>query len=133
MRGAFDYQIINYARIFYEAPINLARGNILNSAYNDVFGKRPLNDLQDYKFVSYYIENGDYWKIDNVTLGYNFDTKGTFIKQLRLFASVQNFLVITKYSGIDPEVSIGGLAPGADDRDRYPSTRSFAFGVNINF
>jgi TonB-linked SusC/RagA family outer membrane protein len=133
MRGAFDFEIINYARLFYEAPVNLARGNILRSTYRNAYGRRPLNDLADYKFVSYYVEKGDYLKIDNVTIGYNFTPPGSFVKQLRVFLSGQNLFVITKYSGIDPEVNISGLAPGADDRDRYPSTRSFAAGVNLNF
>ena len=134
MRGAFDYQIMNESRIFYETPANLSRGNILTAAYHDVFGKRPLNDFQDYKMLSYYIENGDYWKIDNVTLGYNFNIKeSSFIKQLRLYASGLNLLVITGYKGIDPEVNINGLAPGVDYRDRYPATRSYSFGVNLIF
>lgn len=134
MRGAFDYQIMNEGRIFYETPANLARGNILASSYDNVFGKRPLYDMEDYKMLSYYIEKGDYWKIDNVTIGYNLNPKGTSLfKQVRIFASGLNLLVITGYKGIDPEVNISGLAPGVDYRDRYPATRSFALGVNINF
>jgi TonB-dependent starch-binding outer membrane protein SusC len=134
MRGAFGYQIMNESRIFYETPSNLSRGNILNSALDNVYGKRPLNDFEDYKMLSYYIEDGDYWKIDNVTLGYNINLKSSsFLKQIRVFASGLNLLVITGYKGIDPEVNINGLAPGVDYRDRYPATRSFALGVNINF
>jgi len=134
MRGAFDYQIMNESRIFYETPANLARGNILSSAYHDVYGKRPLYDMEDYKMLSYYVEEGDYWKIDNVTIGYNINPKGTsLVKQIRVFASGLNLIVITGYKGIDPEVNINGLAPGVDFRDRYPATRSFAVGVNINF
>jgi TonB-linked SusC/RagA family outer membrane protein len=134
MRGAFGYQIMNEGRIFYETPANLARGNILASSYDNIYGKRPLYDLEDYKMLSYYIENGDYWKIDNVTLGYNLNPKGTsLVKQVRIFASGLNLLVITGYKGIDPEVNISGLAPGVDYRDRYPATRTFALGVNINF
>jgi TonB-linked SusC/RagA family outer membrane protein len=134
MRGAFGYQIMNESRIFYETPVNLSRGNILSSAYHNVYGKRPLNDMEDYKMLSYYIENGDFWKIDNVTLGYNIIPKrSSFIDQVRIFASGLNLLVITGYKGIDPEVNINGLAPGVDYRDRYPATRTFALGVNINF
>jgi len=134
MRGAFDYQIMNESRIFYETPANLSRGNILKSAYHNVYGKRPLYDMEDYKMLSYYIENGDFWKIDNVTLGYNVVFKSSsLIKEMRLYASGLNMLVITGYKGIDPEVNISGLAPGVDYRDRYPATRSFALGVNINF
>ena len=83
--------------------------------------------------LSYYIEDGDYWKIDNVTISYSFSPKGSTVKQIRVFASGLNLLVITGYKGIDPEVNISGLYPGIDNRDRYPSTRSFALGVNVNF
>lgn len=57
------------------------------------------------QFNSYYVEDGDYWKIDNIVLGYNFKKdfiKG--IKGMRLYFSVQNALTITGYKGLDPEV-----------------------------
>ncbi|MDQ9821763.1 hypothetical protein RFZ44_00005, partial [Acinetobacter sp. 163] len=68
----------------------------------------------------YYVENGDYWKIDNITLGYSFSKINKWIKALRLYASVNNAITITGYKGIDPEVSTSGLAPSYDNRDSYP-------------
>ena len=133
MRGAFKFQIINYARIFMESPVNLGRGNALSTVYHDVFGKRPLNDMADFQYLSYYVEDGDYWKIDNITIGYNLNIMNTFIKRLRVYASCLNLMTFTGYSGIDPEVNIIGLAPGADFRDRYPSSRTFTLGANITF
>ncbi|MDR0961216.1 MAG: TonB-dependent receptor [Mediterranea sp.] len=132
MRGAFGYQILNVARMFYE---NLSRQdwNRLQSAYDPIFGKAQLNSLCAEEYNSYYIEDGDYWKIDNITLGYNFRQLGKYIKGLRLYVTGQNLLTITGYKGTDPEVNIGGLSPGFDDRDQYPSVRSFTFGLNINF
>lgn len=58
---------------------------------------------------------------------------GKYIKSLRIYGSVLNALTITGYKGIDPEVSTDGLTPGYDTRDRYPSVRSFTFGVNVKF
>ncbi|MGI6573455.1 MAG: SusC/RagA family TonB-linked outer membrane protein [Fermentimonas sp.] len=133
MRGAFGYQIINYARIWLEAPINLARGNIMKSAYHNVFNKRPLNDQEDFSYNSYYVENGDYWKIDNVSLGYNFKLTDSFFDKIRIYISGLNLLTITNYKGIDPEVNVIGLAPGADSRSRYPSSRTFTLGASILF
>src|SRR5690625_3283921 len=75
MRGAFGFQIMNMPRMFYEPPINLARGNVLRSAFDDVFGERILSLEQELQYVSYYIEDGDYWKISNITLGYNLDVE----------------------------------------------------------
>jgi len=132
MRGAFDFQIINSARMFYE---NLSRSdwNRLKSAYKPVFGKVRLNSLCSEEFNSYYVENGDYWKIDNITLGYNFKQLGKYIKSLRLYFSSQNVLTITSYDGTDPEVSVSGLNPGYDNRDQYPHVRSYTVGASITF
>ena len=128
MRGAFGFQIMNGMRMFYE---NRSRQdwNRLRSAYDKVFGKAVLNTLCSEEFNSYYVENGDYWKIDNITLGYSFSK----IKTLRLYASVNNAITITGYKGIDPEVSTSGLAPSYDNRDSYPHTRAFTFGMNVTF
>ncbi len=132
MRGAFGFQIMNGMRMFYE---NRSRQdwNRLRSAYDKVFGKAVLNTLCSEEFNSYYVENGDYWKIDNNTLGYSFSKINKWIKTLRLYASVNNAITITGYKGIDPEVSTSGLAPSYDNRDSYPHTRAFTFGMNVTF
>ena len=132
MRGAFGFQIMNGMRMFYE---NRSRQdwNRLRSAYDKVFGKAVLNTLCSEEFNSYYVENGDYWKIDNITLGYSFSKINKWIKTLRLYASVNNAITITGYKGIDPEVSTSGLAPSFDNRDSYPHTRAFTFGMNVTF
>lgn len=132
MRGAFGFQIMNGMRMFYE---NRSRQdwNRLRSAYDKVFGKAVLNTLCSEEFNSYYVENGDYWKIDNITLGYSFSKINKWIKTLHLYASVNNAITITGYKGIDPEVSTSGLAPSYDNRDSYPHTRAFTFGMNVTF
>lgn len=132
MRGAFGFQIMNGMRMFYE---NRSRQdwNRLRSAYDKVFGKAVLNTLCSEEFNSYYVENGDYWKIDNITLGYSFSKINKWIKTLRLYASVNNAITITGYKGIDPEVSTSGLAPSYDNRDSYPHTRAFTFGMKVTF
>ena len=130
MRGAFGYQILNFSRMFYENPT--IGYNTLNSAYNKVYGKAVLSDVQ--RFVSYYVEDGDYWKIDNATLGYTFKLiNKNIVKNLRVYASGINLLTITGYKGIDPEVRQTGMDPGNDERDKYPTTRTFTFGVNVTF
>ena len=134
MRGAFGFQILNMARLQYEAPVMLSRGNLFKGAYDKIYGKVPLADNQELDYLSYYIENGDYWKIDYLTLGYNFVFKNNpWIKRARVYGSVSNLAVFTGYTGIDPEVSITGLDPGTDNKNRYPSARTFAFGATFNF
>lgn len=84
-----------------------------------------------------YIEDGDYFRISNVTLGYDFTRlfKSKYISQLRLYASVQNLFTFTNYSGMDPEIGYGG---GDDwtsgiDLGYYPGARTYMFGVNLKF
>ena len=133
MRGAFGFQIINGGRMNYENVKNSRFENRLKSVNDLVFGKHTLSPEVEPEFNSYYVEDGDYWKIDNITLGYSFGQVGKYIKSLRIYGSVLNALTITGYKGIDPEVSTDGLTPGYDTRDRYPSVRSITFGVNVKF
>lgn len=131
LTGAFDFQILNFQRMFYENPtINY---NMLTSAFDNVYGKTPLNYSQT--FVSYYIEDGDYLKVDNITLGYNVRlTNLKYIKALRFYTSGANLGYITGYKGLDPEITRNDvLSSGNDSRDKYPSIRTFTFGINATF
>lgn len=133
MRGAFNFDIINEARMYYENSKNSRLENRLKSVNNKIFGKTMLSKEVDPEFNSYYVEKGDYWKIDNVTLGYTLKNVGKYIKSIRLYGSILNALTITGYDGVDPEVTASGLNPGYDSRDQYPSIRSFTFGVGFKF
>ncbi|MGV3765067.1 MAG: SusC/RagA family TonB-linked outer membrane protein [Chitinophagaceae bacterium] len=133
MRGAFGFQILNFQRMYYENT-NIQQYNRLKSAYDPVFGKEVLSKDMPLEFNSYYVEDGDFWKVDNITLGYNFrKMDGSFIKSARIYVSTLNSLLFTGYKGIDPEVNRLGLSPGNDDRDKYPTTRTYTLGVNLNF
>lgn len=132
MRGAFGFQILNFQRMYYENT-GRTQYNQLNSAYDKVFGKAVLDKNVPLQYNSYYIENGDFWKLDNVTFGYGIGSIGSVVKNARVYVAMLNSLVITGYKGIDPEVNRIGLTPGNDDRDKYPSARTFSFGVNVTF
>ena len=132
LRGAFGYQILNFQRMYYENPT--ISYNTLDSAYDKVYGKAVLSDVQ--RFVSHYIEDGDYIKLDNVTLGYTLPKDAVkFAQRLRIYASAMNLATFTNYKGIDPEVDITRepLAPGNDNRDQYPTNRTFSVGINLTF
>ncbi len=133
MRGAFGFQILNSPRMFYEVPVMLTRGNLLSNAYDKIYGKHVLADNQELQYVSYYIENGNYWKIDNITLGYNVPIKSKSIKRIRVYGSASNIKTFTGYKGIDPEVNILGMAPGMDDKYRYPATTTYTLGAFFTF
>lgn len=128
LRGALDYQILNFSRMFYENPT--VSYNVLDTAFDKVYGKAVLNDVQ--RYVSHYVEDGDFLKIDNVTLGYTLPKDALkFTNSFRIYLSGLNLATFTKYKGIDPEVNRNGLAPGNDERDKYPSTRTFTLGINF--
>lgn len=146
-RGAFKFQVANFQRMMYENP-TFSQYNLLKTAFDPVFGKALLKS--PHELNSHYIEDGDYWKIDNITLGYNFPTTNIkFIKSARIYLSSFNTFIITNYKGIDPEVSLvteggasqggininsgAGLSPGIDQRDKYPTMRTFTVGVNVTF
>lgn len=83
------------------------------------------------------IEDGSYLRLKTVQLGYNFSPKTLRflkIKAARIYASAQNLLTWTNYSGVDPEVSIFNsvLTPGVD-YSAYPRPRTYMFGINITF
>jgi TonB-linked SusC/RagA family outer membrane protein len=133
MRGSFKFQIINSQRMYYENT-GYQQYNRLRSAYDKVFGKAVLNADLPLEFNSYYVEDGDFWKIDNIVLGYNIPSIGIkYIRSARVYVATRNTFMITGYKGIDPEVTWTGLAPGIDGREKYPTTRTFTFGLNVNF
>lgn len=134
IRGAFGHQLLNMQRLYYENPVNKAY-NVLKTAYDPVYGRQLNNDLV---YVSHYIEDADYVKIDNVTLGYTFKPNLIpGVNNLRVYVSGLNLVTFTNYKGIDPEaVSYSGeftFAPGMDHRDKYPTTRTYTVGLNVSF
>ena len=142
MRGAFGFQILNMQKLFYGTSYSSFQYNVLKCAYdmhdaiNSITGEKTgtqarISDVQ--RAVSYYVENGDYWKIDNVTLGYNLKLNNDYVKRVRVYGTVHNLATITGYSGLDPEVPAIGYTAGTDERDKYPTIRSFTFGVNVTF
>lgn len=131
LRGAFDFQILNTPRMFMENP-TAVENTVLESAYDEVYGKYTLTYPLSY--TSYYVEEGDYVKIDNVTLGYTLDVETLqFVSNARLYISGRNLYTFTGYKGLDPEVSASGMTPGIEPRNNYSTTRTFTVGVNLTF
>ncbi|MFB9109746.1 SusC/RagA family TonB-linked outer membrane protein [Flavobacterium gyeonganense] len=127
-RGVFGNKIFNATKADLFRPSTAMTTNILADAANE-----SPNDLNAYKYSSRFIEDGSYIRLDNMTLGYNFGKVSKFIQNVRVYQTINNLFVITKYSGIDPEVEQGGTAPGVDSNNFYPKTRTFMFGLNVIF
>ncbi|MGN1254788.1 MAG: SusC/RagA family TonB-linked outer membrane protein [Prevotella sp.] len=131
--GQFGFKIINQQRAFYEN--NAHAYNKLKSANDAIGGIRPLSGAQSQVVTSWYIEDGDYFKLSTLELGYTWRPKANrYIKSLRAYGTVYNVFTITKYKGMDPELgSDNFFYAGVDDRDKYPTVRTFTFGVNVTF
>lgn len=127
-RGVFGNKIFNATRADLFRPSTAMSNNILVDAANE-----SPNDINAYKYSTRFIEDGSYIRLDNMTLGYDFGKVGRYIKKIRIYETVNNLFVITKYSGIDPEVEQGGTAPGVDSNNFYPKTTTFLFGMNVVF
>jgi iron complex outermembrane receptor protein len=135
LRGSFGHDIINTERAFFENPGVAALYNVVKTKYYNP----NLSDAQI--FSSLYVEKGDFVKLDNATLGYNFTlgkkTTAAGVRTFRAFFTAHNLFTITGYTGADPEVrysdNLNGniLAPGIDRRATWVLTRSFTFGVNL--
>lgn len=134
LTGQFGFKILNEPRAYYEN--NSIAYNRLKSVQNAPYdGQYTLSTAQKQTFVSYYLENGDFLKMTNLTLGYNIPLKSNkYVKAIRAYVSADNLFCITGYDGLDPEMSNGDIwSIGIDWRDKYPSTRSFTFGMNVSF
>jgi iron complex outermembrane receptor protein len=127
-RGVFGNKIMNVTRADLFRPATATINNIPVEVASE-----SVNDFNSYRYSSRFVESGNYVRLDNATLGYNFKNLGQDIKRLRLYVSVNNLFIITKYKGIDPEINQGGTAPGVDARNFYPKTRTFMVGVNASF
>lgn len=128
VRGVFGNKIMNATRADLFRPSTAMSTNILVDAADE----KPVDAIA-YTYSSRFIESGNYVRFDNATLGYNFKKLSNAIKSLRVYLSANNLFVITKFTGIDPEVNQGGIAPGIDYNNFYPKTRTVMLGVNVAF
>lgn len=84
-----------------------------------------------------FLQKGDFVRLQNVTLGYNWTLKDKMISSLRFYINGQNLFVITQYDGQDPEVStnkqINGVPSAGIDYTAYPRARTFTMGLNVRF
>ncbi|MGM9802606.1 MAG: SusC/RagA family TonB-linked outer membrane protein [Muribaculaceae bacterium] len=90
----------------------------------------------NYEFSDLFLQDGDYLRISNITVGYDFASllRQRWLSQARLYVQVQNLYTFTHYDGMDPEVGFGfySWASGMD-LGSYPRSRTFLVGVNVKF
>ena len=134
----FDYRKFDLSASSRASIGNYVYNQVLaGSSYDQMFQigywKNFPRYLSDTKFVKrqftsdYFVENGSFFKLDNVSAGYTFDNIVNNKMNARISFTVQNAVTVTKYKGLDPEVS-GGV-----DNNRYPRPRIFMLGVSLTY
>ncbi len=139
-RGVFGHQIVNSMRGFYEVPGAITSYNLVKSA-RDLKNPDSGTYLEGAlgKVSSLHVENGDYFKLENLSIGYNFNmSNSNAFNRIRVFFAGNNLFVLTNYKGPEPEVRYsdpqgGVLAPGIDRRETWYLARSLSLGVNLSF
>lgn len=141
-QGVFGHQLVNTFRLFYETPNQISSYNVLDSAYDWVNRGSESRTLRESpQFSDVYVENGDFVKLQNATIGYTFPfSQLENIRRLRVYASVNNAFTITNYKGINPEPRYvdsanndDALAPGIERRNQWFTSRTFTLGINFDF
>ena len=128
-RGVVGNKILNLTRWAY-GPRASAADNIF---MKDVSKTNTVLSNKE-QFSDYYLEDGSYVKLDNITVGYTFKLKEkSLIDHLRVYVTGQNLATLTAYSGQDPEVNTTSVwSAGIDYCDFYPTVATVLFGVNIS-
>ncbi|MGI6233447.1 MAG: SusC/RagA family TonB-linked outer membrane protein [Prevotella sp.] len=129
-RGAFGFDIFNMRK--YGMGLQLCgTDNVLRSAYLDDKDVKTGGGV----ISSFFLEKGDYFKLDNVTLGYTFKPeKRKLLESLRVYIAAKNLFTLTGYSGNDPSiVNQTGITPGVDVNSAYPTATQISLGLTIRF
>ncbi len=123
-----------------------ARGDFRDNIETDVANNRwtpnntntniPRANTNELPASTYFLEKGDFFRINNLTLGYTLGSNilsRVKMQSVRIYVTAQNVATFTKYSGFTPEISNGGTLAAGIESAIYPTTRTFAFGVNVGF
>lgn len=136
VRGSFGHELYNSYRGFYE---NQDSGS---NTWNSVVTDKTPTIVSTPTFSDLYIEDASFIRLDNLELGYNFDTNIDWMSNLRVYFAAQNLFTITNYTGIDPEVRYtdsengngftSALSPGLERRGTYFTTTTYTLGLSLN-
>lgn len=127
LRASVGGDVLNKYRLYYENINMIGLKNILQSQLDQPeFTGNAM-------YSSKYIEDATFLKLDNISLGYNFDFHSSYVSRLRLYFSAQDVFCLTSYKGLNPEVSLSGLEPGIESMTYYPRTTTLTLGLNLTF
>ena len=129
-RSALGFEIFNM-RKYGMGLKGSGTDNVLRKAYTDYADVESSGGI----ISSYFLENGNYFKLDNVTLGYTYSPKSRqLVENLRIYLTAKNVFTLTGYEGNDPSiVTSTGITPGIDSNSAYPQATNFTLGVTVRF
>ena len=129
-RGAFGFEIFNM-RKYGMGLKGSGTDNVLRKAYTDYADVNSSGGI----ISSYFLEKGDYFKLDNVTLGYTLTPKSRqLVESFRVYLTAKNVFTLTGYEGNDPSiVTSTGITPGIDSNSAYPQATQLSLGVTVRF
>jgi iron complex outermembrane receptor protein len=136
IRGTVGNKVLNN-------PIAAYGNNTYVDGANAIMNDNLLKYRENSRVSSFYLEDASFARLDNMSIGYTFNTKKTgWLDRARVYVAAQNLFVITAYTGLDPEVELfrgnstdddAGLSPGIEARNYFPKARTFTFGINLTF
>ncbi|HEX2922194.1 MAG TPA: TonB-dependent receptor [Bacteroidales bacterium] len=127
IRGVYGNDVLNFSKMSYANLQWLPGANVLKPALTMGLKQSPF-------YNSYYIEDGSFARLDNMTLAYTLLPKNMLgVNRIRMYATTHNLFTITKYKGVDPEVEMKGLDPGIEGREYYPKSKTYMLGINVTF
>ncbi|RWY57129.1 SusC/RagA family TonB-linked outer membrane protein [Mucilaginibacter gilvus] len=133
INGASGFYIYNNTANAFFYKGNLVSGR---NVTKDIAATNE-NALNSGEVSSRFVEKGDFIRLSNAVVGYTFPVKGNVFKTLRVSVTGQNLILITGYSGLDPEINTNkernGVPSRGIDYTSYPSARTFTFGLNASF
>lgn len=140
VRANTGFKVFNNTAAVYASKANAATNrNFLASAMNDGLGLTTDKTYAANSYSSRFVENGDFIRLQNVTVGYTVNLRSIFRRSTsaRFSLSGDNLLLGTKYSGLDPEVftdaNLNGYAARGIDYLTYPRARTFTFQTRLGF
>lgn len=128
--GMFGQKVLNATRMAMYDPTRFPSQNV-----PDDFMKSGITDNPT--FSSYFIENGSFFRLQSLTIGYSLPKPEVLgLSRLRFYLTGENLFCLTGYKGLDPEVSIPDNvldSPGIEKFNAYPRPRTLSIGINVGF
>jgi len=132
VRAVLGFKVYNVSGMYFSNP-TLLTPTVFNANQQAITWYESKVDATPVA-SDYWLEDGSFVRLDNLTLGYNVPNTTKFgISKLRVYFTGSNLLTLTGYKGIDPELSYSGIEFGLDNFNVYPKTRSLTLGLQLIF